>query len=253
MRPQTNHSLADYPTIDIHSHRLKTTDHWQIISVDTHQIIETDDREPRQSPSSHKRPLEHVPAINLPSASYFSLGIHPWFIERQDINVAIQTLETYCHHPKLLAIGECGLDKTLSIDLSAQSIVFRRQIELSERWKKPLIIHCVRAFNELMQIKKSVNTAVPWIVHGYNNKPELAKQLLRHGFYLSLGKVLLNPQSNAYRVLGTMPFERLFLETDDADDLSINAIYAAAAKITGLTADALRRQIFHNFKRVFLQ
>ena len=253
MQPKTNIMPADYPAIDIHCHQAKTADHWQIISIDTHQITQNDKREPTQSSTLYKQTPEPLTAINMSADTYFSLGIHPWFIECQDIDLAIETFKAYGNHPKLLAIGECGLDRTINTDLSLQTLVFRRQIELSEQLHKPLIIHCVRAFNELIQIKKSVNTSVPWIVHGYNNKPESARQLLKHDCYLSLGKALLNRQSNATQVLAILPLDRLFLETDDANDISISAIYTAAAKITGLTADALRQQIFSNFKRVFHQ
>lgn len=215
--------------------------HWQIQSLDTSQVSESD-----------KPPLQQNPAIPLPANTYFSLGIHPWNIQRQDINAAFRTLNTYQKHPNLLAIGECGLDKTIHTDLSTQLAVFQQQIELSERWHKPLVIHCVRAFNELIQLKKSLSTINPWIIHGYNNNPELAKQLLKHGCYLSLGKALLNQQSNATQTLRIMPLERLFLETDDADDSSISEIYSATSKITSLTVDTLRQQIFSNFERVFL-
>jgi len=253
MRPKIKLISSDDPTIDIHCHQVKTADYWQILNIDTHQLIKNAERKANHSSALDKQSLEPILAINLPSDVYFSLGIHPWFIENQDIQVAIETLKAYGNHPKLLAIGECGLDKTIRTDLSLQTHVFKRQIELSERLHKPLIIHCVRAFNELIQIRKSINTTIPWIVHGFNNKPELARQLFKNDCYLSLGKALLNQQSNAANVLAIMPLERLFLETDDANDISISTIYSAAAKITGLTTDALRQQIFSNYKRVFLQ
>lgn len=240
-----------YQMIDIHCHRVDTADHCQIVSLDTYQIIDRHhDKQSHALPLSNQTP-EQIPDISPSAMGYFSLGIHPWFIDRQNIDIALQTLKTYRHHPKLLAIGECGLDKAIMTDIALQTSVFEHQVELAKDWRKPLMIHCVRAFNELMLIKKSSKSPLPWIIHGFDNHPELAKQLLKQDCYLSFGKALLREQGNATKVLQNMPLDRLFLETDDAGDISISMIYDAAAKITGLTVDALRQQIFGNFHRVF--
>jgi TatD DNase family protein len=187
-----------------------------------------------------------------PSSGFYSLGLHPWFIEQQDSRQAMSKIAEVLADPKLLAIGECGLDKLQSTSLPKQIEVFELQIQLAERCQKPLIIHCVRAFNELLQLKKSSVADIAWIIHGFNSKPVLAESLLKQGFYLSMGKALLNPQSNAAKTLKIMPLPQLFLETDAAEDILISDIYAAAAKIVGLSIEDLQQQIFHNFKRVFL-
>ncbi len=219
--------------IDIHCHRATDGEHLHILSLDTHELD-----------SAAGGPA-------LPPNCYFSLGIHPWYIARQDEQSALQKLQSYLGHSRLLAIGECGLDKTVATDMAKQIRLFERQAALAEGARKPLMIHCVRAYHELLRIKKQRRSALPWIVHGYNSKPQLAEQLLDQGCYLSLGKALLQQESNAAQTLTRLPVDRLFLETDAATDISIDAIYAAAAKITGLSADALRRQIFLNFGRVF--
>ncbi|WP_026601335.1 TatD family hydrolase [Methylomonas sp. 11b] len=183
---------------------------------------------------------------------FFSLGLHPWDLHRQDTETALSKISTASHHPKLLAIGECGLDKTIDAPLAVQTAAFFAQIKLAHQLGKPLIIHCVRAFNELIQIKKSSqNSKVAWIIHGFKGKPALAEQLLKHGFYLSFGAALMDPGSHAGAALRSIPLDRLFLETDAAN-VSIDAIYAAAAKMRGLDTATLRQQIMRNFKRVFL-
>lgn len=184
--------------------------------------------------------------------SFYSLGLHPWFIERQDIEHAIEKIVLSINDPKLLAIGECGLDKLQSKSLAKQIEVFKQQIKLADQSHKPLIIHCVRAFNELLQLKKSSLADIAWVIHGFNSKPAVAEPLLKQGFYLSMGKALLNPQSNAAKTLQIMPLQQLFLETDAAEDILISDIYTAAARIVGLSIENLQQQIFHNFKRVFL-
>jgi TatD DNase family protein len=183
---------------------------------------------------------------------FYSLGLHPWFIEQQDVGQAMGKIAAVLADSNLLAIGECGLDKLQSMSLLKQIEVFEQQIQLAERCQKPLIIHCVRAFNELLQLKKSSLADIAWVIHGFNSKPAVAESLLKQGFYLSMGKALLNPQSNAAKTLQIMPLQQLFLETDAAEDILISDIYAAAAKIVGLSIENLQQQIFHNFKRVFL-
>ncbi len=180
---------------------------------------------------------------------FYSLGLHPWFIEQQDRQVGLQAI---ANHHNLLAIGECGLDKSIHTPLALQIQVFEQHIELAKQWNKPLIIHCVRAFNELIQLKQANPDLKAWIIHGYNAKPPMAQQLIKHGFYLSLGKALLTENSNAQQTLSILPLERLFLETDAANDISIGAIYAAAAKIAKIDVSTLKQQILANFQRVFL-
>lgn len=235
--PRENRLLSSVPApIDIHCHRYSGVGHRQILSRDVHELFQ----------QSVPNPTDWIPAD-----CYFSLGIHPWFIDRQDINTAFQTLEAFQHHPKLLAVGECGLDKCIDTAMSLQTDIFVRQLELAERFGKPIIIHCVRAFAELLQLKKSFPSSQAWILHGFAGKPALAAQLIQHGCYLSFGKALLQIGSRAIQALSAVPGERLFLETD-ADDVSIDTIYAAAATIRGIELADLRQQIHTNFSNVFL-
>jgi TatD DNase family protein len=159
-------------------------------------------------------------------------------------------MQTLCGDPWVIAIGECGLDKCIATPMPLQIEVFSRQIELSERLGMPLVVHCVRAFNELLQLYKQLRPTQPWVVHGFTGKPALAEQLIKHGFYLSFGKALLVLDSQTGRSLHSVPLDHIFLETDDSK-LEISEIYAAAAKILGLDIPTLQRQIVANFNRVF--
>lgn len=214
--------------INSHCHRSTNRDDLEIIGIDVRDF----------HPGDAER-------------GFYTLGIHPWHIEDLDIATAMRLLDTVGHDPKLLAIGECGLDKCIDTPMIRQIEVFTRQIELAERLGKPLIIHCVKAFNELLEIKKKRKVASVWIIHGFNANPALAAQLIKHGFFLSYGSALLNPRSHAGQALAETPLDRLFLETDTAD-VPIGAIYAAAAKMLKIDAATLRQQILSNFKRVFL-
>ena len=250
------HGIDNIPSkcelIDIHCHRLTESTDYQILSLDTHELGGGDDAAMLESNSLPYRPSEQSSGVALPSNCYFSIGIHPWFIESQDWQSALQILAAVGLNPNLLAVGECGLDKCIATPMNLQIEVFTRQIKLAEHLGKPLIIHCVKAFNELIQIKKARKAESVWIVHGFNANPVLASQLTKHNCYLSFGPALLNSRSHAIRALTETPPDRLFLETDAAEDVSISEIYAAAAKILKLDAATLRQQILSNFKRVFL-
>ena len=180
--------------------------------------------------------------------AFFSAGIHPWFIT--EVEAQFQVLSELAKKPKCLAIGECGLDKLCVIPFELQMDVFKRQIELAEELQKPLIIHCVKAYNELLKIKKASKTAIPWIIHGFNQKEEIAEQLLAQGFYFSLGKALLNPASNASKWVQKVPIERLLLETDDAE-IAIEQIYKVAASTINLSESELVSNLQLNCKIVF--
>ena len=238
--------LSANPLIDIHCHQYSHTDSAQLLSWDVHELTCNDAGIVEECSSQ-----ESIHQGLLVGARYFSLGIHPWFIERQNIDTAFQILASFTNHPKLLAIGECGLDKCIALPLPLQIDVFTRQIELAERIGKPLIIHCVRAYSELLQLKKQFRPKQAWIFHGFNGKPALATQLIKQDCYLSFGAALLDSVNHADQALRSTPADRLFLETDTAK-LSIGTIYAAAAKIRGTEVASLRQQINNNFLNVFL-
>ncbi|OAH97653.1 TatD family hydrolase [Methylomonas methanica] len=221
-------SLADV-YIDIHCHQTGANQTIEVISIGTK------DFDTAATPDG-----------------FYSLGLHPWHLDQEDTQTALGKISAAGMDPNLLAIGECGLDNAIFAALATQATAFVSQINLANQLGKPLIIHCVRAFNELIRIKKSTpNAKTPWIIHGFNGNPALAEQLIRHGFYLSFGTALLNPRSHAGEALSRTPFDRVFLETDAAN-VSIDAIYAAAAKMLGLDNASLRQHIMSNFKRVFL-
>ena len=151
----------------------------------------------------------------------------------------------------LKAIGECGLDRACDSDFELQREVFIKQIELSEQYHKPLIIHAVRSYPDIISIWKEMKPNQPWIIHGFNGNEHSAEQLLRHdGIYLSLGDVLFKNEKRAERLLDIIPSDRLFLETDVAER-SIVEVYEKASLLSGVATDILRKDIFDNFVKIF--
>jgi TatD DNase family protein len=138
----------------------------------------------------------------------YSVGIHPWSVEHCNRD-AIQGLMKLGAHPQVVVIGECGLDKYSNNSYEIQNYRFEEQIGISELHQKPLIIHCVGYYNELIAIKKEINPTQEWIIHGFRGKPQLAQQLLDAGMALSYG-AYFNTES-----LRITPMDKLFIETDE--------------------------------------
>lgn len=177
---------------------------------------------------------------------YCSMGLHPWYL--QDLPGQMAALEQYAVQPHVLAIGECGLDKVCATPWPLQEEAFRLQIALAMRLGKPLIIHCVRAYTEVIAMLRGIK--IPVVIHGFRKRPELAANLLQQGYYLSFGNALTGSESTAAASLAAMPPDRFFLETDDAA-LPVENIYEAAARIRKTDPDTLILQLQKNFKTVF--
>lgn len=180
---------------------------------------------------------------------FFSAGLHPWFLSESGWEKEFEKLQISSKHPHVVAIGECGLDKVCSTPFGLQQQVFAKQIELANELKKPLIIHCVKAFQEVTELLKRHHTQVPVIFHGFNKGGPLALQLVKQGYYLSFGKQLLR-SPHLQQLLPELPSTHIFLETDDAD-VSIQELYKQAALSLQIQEKALSLQLAENANRVF--
>jgi TatD DNase family protein len=171
----------------------------------------------------------------------FSVGLHPWYIGKNPEEL-IQEVEKLSFYKNVIAIGEVGLDKVCKTDFIKQTEVFKAQIRIAEKAEKALIIHCVKAFSEILEIKKECQVKVPMIFHGFRGNPVLAEQLLQHGCFLSLGeKSLQNTET-----IKAIPVEKLFMETDESK-VPISKIYNAVAKIKNIPQQELVEQMQLNF------
>jgi TatD DNase family protein len=179
----------------------------------------------------------------------YSIGIHPWHIVEDRIGADLEIIESKLKDVNCLAIGECGLDKRIEIPMALQQMVFEKQLALAEKYKKPVVIHCVAAFQEVIAIKKKMAISVPMIIHGFSKNKEIAEQFIANGFYISFGKYLLrNPELEL--VFKSIPKERLFLETDTIEE-GIAAVYELAAKYRNIEMVEMTAIINANFDTVF--
>jgi TatD DNase family protein len=181
---------------------------------------------------------------------YYSIGFHPWYLEKYSAWKDI--IEKTAHLPIIRAIGECGLDKNSIYTLTQQTDIFCWQINLAETLKKPLIIHCVKAYNELFKLKKEIKTTIPWIIHGFNASESIMRLCIQNGFYFSLGHQLCNTNSNINKLSSIIPRGQVFLETDE-NITPIEEIYAQYSLITGIPEDEVEKAIYANFVSCFKQ
>lgn len=175
-----------------------------------------------------------------------SMGLHPWYLG--DLRAQMNSLKQYSATTEVRAIGECGLDNLCPTPQTIQEEAFRQQIAWANELQKPIIVHCVKAFDRALFLLRKAN--VPVIFHGYNKKATVARAILEQGYYISFGAALLQQDSGAAAVLETIPAQRFFLETDDAP-VALQEVYHAAARIRKTGPDALILQLQQNFKKVF--
>ncbi len=141
--------------------------------------------------------------------AWYSVGIHPWDTIEAPTDDTWQRLEDLATNSRVAAIGECGLDALRGGTAQIQEDIFRRHVEIAERVEKFMIIHCVRRFGRIIELRRELQPRQRWIVHGFRGKPELARQLIAAGFDISLGV-------NAPQALrDALPLHHFFVETDE--------------------------------------
>ena len=281
------------PLIDFHTHRLPNISPDHITQEHNQSDIESDIGTAITITS-----LDYSEYITLSEPlSSCSIGLHPWFLYQnlfqnlcqnpnfahgidaqnlssldQVIDQVMQQIWQIAQDSRMIAIGECGLDRhhrvkythipipthisnsddtPQVIDLALQIKAFSAQIELSETLQKPLIIHCVKAFNELINLKQKHRPRMPWLVHGFDKKDDLRRSLAHHGIKVSFGASICHPQSPSREVIAAVPLEQLFLETDAQTKFEIRDIYREAAAIKQVPLEQLQEQLWQNFRNLF--
>ena len=181
---------------------------------------------------------------NVPE-SYFSVGIHPKDID-ENWEKHFEAFKKISLQDNCLAIGECGLDALIDIDANLQKTVFERQILWANEIQKPVIIHCVKWFQELIPFQKLAEVSL--IIHGFNKKKSVADEMLKHGFFLSFGKSVLYNLS-LQSILKEIPIDKIFLETDDTD-FDIAELYQKVSEIKEISLEELQKKISENLQSI---
>lgn len=207
------------------------------IDIHTHQLYSD-----KEIKSIYNSFLTYNQQIN-----HVSYGIHPWYIGT--IDKQINQLEYLINKsPNAIAIGECGLDKLCNSNWTKQVEAFEQQIALANKYKKPIIIHCVKAYQECLQILKQANT--PVIFHGFNKNKHLAKQIIDNGYYISLSLQKDSKNPNLKTLFENIDLQNVFLETDDSK-ISIVEVYNNVTQSINIELEELKETMFNNYNTIF--
>ena len=225
-----NNFIGELPMFDFHTYYIKEES--CLLNVDMENLL----------PSYPK----HVK---------LSVGLHPWNVS-ETWQETVASIRKVASRDDVWAIGECGLDKVHGephpLQMEVQMAAFRAQIAIAEEVQKPIVIHCVRAFDELLMLRRELEASrkredrepQPWVIHGFRGKPEQAKQLMTKGMLLSFGHQYnletlrfvyaslkgASPSSSGSSLgEGQGSVTSFFLETDDLH-LSVRQIYEQAAR-----------------------
>lgn len=187
--------------------------------------------------------------LAMPKKKPISIGLHPWYATLANLDLQMKYLTVVAKQSNVKLIGECGLDKLKGESIDNQMLILAQQIKLAEELQKPIILHCVKAFDELLALKKYLKVKVPMIIHGFNKNAALGEQLQANGFLLSIGSSVLKESNHTAQLL--QQTANFFLETDDSG-ISIVEIYHAVADLKKCTVEELKACIFANWKKLNL-
>ena len=167
------------------------------------------------------------------------LGIHPWFVSALSASWKTE-LESMLVNSRA-GIGEIGLDKTRA-DFSRQARVFREQLQLAARLRRPVAVHCVRAWGRLLEILADFTPFnFQIMIHGFGGSREIMRELVKMGTFISFSPMLAHPDREKLRqVFIQTPLSHILLETDTpyqfCSDLAAN---------NGLPPEFIEKKINH--------
>jgi TatD DNase family protein len=208
-----------------------------VIDIHTHSV----------PPRSEQAIVNHMVGVgSMPAeAVCLSVGIHPWHIAGADVPQLMSELRRQLADERVVAIGEAGIDKLCSTPLDVQRELFVAQAMEAESRGLPLILHVVRSHAEVLQLHRDLRPSVPWIVHGFRGKPELARQYTSRGIYLSFGE-----HFNAVSLALAYASGTFFAESDEALG-GIDHIYQLLSSSLAADALQLKQCVTQNVERIF--
>lgn len=179
----------------------------------------------------------------------FTFGIHPWFLTETNHDRQLKDVRRAAGNSEVIAVGEAGFDKIKGPDADLQRRTFEEQVMIAGENDKPVVIHCVRAWDELFKVHKRLKPALPWLVHGFRGNKELAAQLISKNMFLSFWfNFVTRPEATP--LIRSLPADRIFLETDGSG-VDIKDIYKKVSEDLDIRIVELKEIIYGNFKDFF--
>jgi TatD DNase family protein len=199
---------------------------------------------------SHQEIIDHKTQFR-----YFSVGIHPWWLENiqeTELHQLKSDVAALVKHPHAVAVGETGLDRLYKNTWDKQVELFKWHWDLAEQFNRPMVIHKVRSGSDFLGFIKIKKPRTPWIFHDYNGTGAEISDLLRlhPDCYFSFGDSLLHRQGTSGAV-DSIDLSRLFIETDEESQLQLPHYYEKLAQIKSTTLLAVEQQMALNFSKIF--
>lgn len=197
---------------------------------------------------------------------YASVGVHPDYENIEE--PTIETLIRLATHPKVIAIGETGLDYfRLTGDLSWQRERFRTHIRAAIATQKPLVIHTRNASEDTLKIMREENAQkVGGVMHCFTENIDIAMQAIELGFYISIsGIVTFKNAAHVKEVAQKIPLERMLIETDSPylapvpfrgklnQPAYVKHVAEEIAKLRGISVEEVGNATTTNFFRLFFK
>jgi TatD DNase family protein len=179
----------------------------------------------------------------------FCYGIHPWDVDNVNMGNCLRKLKELSKNKFFFALGEIGLDKVRGPEIGVQTKVLQIQIEIAiQEDIRIIVFHCVKAYSELFDLLSKSKYTGAIILHDYNSTLQMAEQYLKHfNVYFSFGAKLANSSTKSAKSIQGITQNRIFLETDDQLELTIEDIYTKASLLLGVSPMALEKQIHKNY------
>ena len=178
-----------------------------------------------------------------------SIGIHPWYVNKSSFEKQFEFLKKEVYNGPCFALGECGLDRVNGPAFDFQKEVLLAQMELAQSHKLPVILHLVKSYTDILQVRKKFSADLKLIIHGFSGNAQQVLQLTEAGFYLSFGTALINLNKKLKEAFWACPHDRLFLETDTSET-SIAEVYKSASKWKEMPIEELVSQLKLNFDKL---
>lgn len=169
-------------------------------------------------------------------------GVHPWYA------ADAATLPETALYEQAQLIGEIGLDYSCAVSRQIQAQVLNAQLAIAAELQKPVVLHCVRAFEPMMKILARYPIRAV-IFHGFIGSGQQAQQAAGKGYFLSFGQRSFRSPKTV-KALQWTPLQNLFFETDDAE-VGIETVYELASEAKGLAVAELQAATLENYKRIF--
>ncbi len=189
---------------------------------------------------------------DLPDDGPCSVGVHPRDIS-DTVDDDIFSARDLAHDDAVIAIGACGLDRSVRVSWADQLSSFEDQISISELLCKPLIIHCERGHPDVLSLFRALNPIQPWLMHGFDKGGDVLARIVDEGVYVSFGASIMKDKSMAVEALKAVAEDKFLLETGDQDEHDIKAIYARAADLRGVSVEDMSNTLQQTFDSVFRQ